>query len=157
MESYIAESILGRCWRSREFPAKFWNWRRRHLGRTSEKNKIGINMSCIIGNTIRNKNRKGAGSYGDRWYGSGQAALTKTCPKCRQERGFANTFQLKGLSPFLQELDKFVNDETEHDGSLDATIPNWQNQENCQSINLYLMIILKERKTQCNAFAAIYI
>ena len=36
-------------------------------------------------------------------------------------------FASKSLSPFLQESDKFVNDETEHDGSLDATIPNWQN------------------------------
>ena len=36
-------------------------------------------------------------------------------------------FTSKSLSPFLQESDKFVNDETEHDGSLDATIPNWQN------------------------------
>ena len=50
--------------------------------------------------------------------------MTKTCPKCRQERGFANTFELKGLSYFLQEPETFVNDETEHDGSLDATIPN---------------------------------
>ena len=55
---------------------------------------------------------------------SGQVALTKTCPRRRQERSFADTFELKGLSPFLQELDKSINDETEHDGSLDATIPN---------------------------------
>ena len=25
------------------------------------------------------------------WYGSGQGAMTKSCEKCRQERGFANT------------------------------------------------------------------
>ena len=55
----------------------------------------------------------GCESYVNRWYGSGQAALTKACPKCRQERSFANTFELKGLSPFLQELDKFVNDGTD--------------------------------------------
>ena len=66
----------------------------------------------------------GCESCANLWYGSGQAALTKTCPKCRQERGFANTFELKGVSPFLQELDKLINDEIEHDGSLDATIPN---------------------------------
>ena len=66
----------------------------------------------------------GCESCVNRWYGSGQAALTKTCPKCRQDRGFANTFELKGVSPFLQELDKFVNDEREQDGSLDATILN---------------------------------
>ena len=60
----------------------------------------------------------------NRWYGSGQVALTKTCPRRRQERSFADTFELKGLSPFLQEFDKSINDETEHDGSLDATIPN---------------------------------
>ena len=68
----------------------------------------------------------GCESCVNRWYGRGQATLTKICSKCRQERGFANTFELKSLSLFLQELDKFVNDETEHDGSLDATIPNWQ-------------------------------
>ena len=66
----------------------------------------------------------GCESCVNRWYGSGQAAVTKICPKCRQERGFANTFELKVLSPFLQELDKSVNDEREQDGSLDATIPN---------------------------------
>ena len=66
----------------------------------------------------------GCESCVNQWYGSGQAALTKTCSKCRQERGFANTFELKGLNPFLQELDKFVNNETEHDCSLDTTIPN---------------------------------
>ena len=64
-------------------------------------------MSCVID---KNKNLT--------------KTLTKTCPKCGQERGFANTFELKGLSPFLQELDKFVNDEREQDGSLDATITN---------------------------------
>ena len=58
------------------------------------------------------------------WYGSGQGAMTRPCPKCRQEKGFANTFELNGLSPFLQELDKFVNNETGHDGRLDATNPN---------------------------------
>ena len=156
--------------------SKVLKWRSRHLGHSnSEKKKIGVTMSCVIGNTFRNKKRKGAvakifkisskrhipmgllnaaeesfsctickvcppkppliccrscssivgcESCVNRWYGSGQAALTKTCPKCRQERGFANTFELKGVSPFLQELDKLINDEIEHDGSLDATIPN---------------------------------
>ena len=128
------------------------NWSSRHLGRsTSEKKKIGITMSCVIGNTFRNKKRKGAvakifkisskrhipmgllnaaeesfsctickvcppklpliccrscssivgcESCVNRWYG-------KTCPKCRQERGFANTFELKGLSPFGKILESF--------------------------------------------------
>ena len=66
----------------------------------------------------------GCESCVNRWYCSGQAALTKTCPKCRQERGFANTFEMNGLSSFLRELDKSVSNEREQDDSLDATIPN---------------------------------
>ena len=56
----------------------------------------------------------GCQSCVNHWYGSGQVAITKACHSEARERGFANTFEVKSLSSFLQELGKFVSDETEH-------------------------------------------
>ena len=62
----------------------------------------------------------------NRWYSNDHAALTKTFFKCRQQRGFAKIFELKGIFPFLQELVKNPNDSEEEgsNGALDTTIPN---------------------------------
>ena len=40
----------------------------------------------------------------DRWY-SGEDSLTKRCPLCRAERGFAETMRLNGLAGFLQAME----------------------------------------------------
>jgi len=45
------------------------------------------------------------------WYGDRHDALVKKCPRCNCERGFANTFELKGLSSFIGESKKFFKDE----------------------------------------------
>ena len=47
------------------------------------------------------------------WY-SGEDALTKTCPKCRAERGY-ETMLLRGLDDFLKQIQKAIQTEDERD------------------------------------------
>ena len=44
----------------------------------------------------------------DKWYGSGLAALNKHCPRCREPRGYANTFELKGMSSLLEQMETLM-------------------------------------------------
>ena len=43
------------------------------------------------------------------WY-SGDDALDKNCPHCREPRGYAQTFQLKGIDDFLTGFSKIIPD-----------------------------------------------
>lgn len=42
------------------------------------------------------------------WY-SGDDGLDKSCPKCRGQRGYAHTFQLKGIDDFLVGIKKMLD------------------------------------------------
>ncbi|SMN01305.1 hypothetical protein SPONN_2366 [uncultured Candidatus Thioglobus sp.] len=45
----------------------------------------------------------------DRWYED----RSKSCPRCRQERGFSETCRLNGLDEFLQAVKDLLSNETE--------------------------------------------
>ena len=57
----------------------------------------------------------------DTWY-SGADGLRKCCPRCRDPRGYANTYQLKGIDDFLAQMKAFLN-EGASDESLADTLP----------------------------------
>lgn len=46
----------------------------------------------------------------DTWY-SGQEALTKTCPKCRCERGLAHTFTLRGFDSLVEKISSMYSED----------------------------------------------
>ena len=43
------------------------------------------------------------------WY-SGDGGLDKSCPNCRDSRGYAQTFQFKGIDDFLKGFKKLMAD-----------------------------------------------
>ena len=45
------------------------------------------------------------------WY-QGQDGLSKSCPRCRERRGYANTFQFKGMDDFITEMRRFLDDDS---------------------------------------------
>lgn len=46
----------------------------------------------------------------NKWY-SGSEALTKTCPKCRAERGYKSIMILKGMDSLLEVLQKIEGED----------------------------------------------
>ena len=57
----------------------------------------------------------GCEHYINRWY-SGEDVTTKMCPKCRAERGYAETVRVTGLDEFLEGVHKLMNE-----GAADTT------------------------------------
>jgi len=45
------------------------------------------------------------------WF-SGDDGLDKTCPHCREPRGYAHTYQFKGIDEFLEGFKKILSDPT---------------------------------------------
>ena len=68
----------------------------------------------------------------DIWFG-GPGELTKSCPKCRAQRGLANSFILKGFDNFVDQICEMMrdtnnnNNNSSHDddgaGQFDDTLP----------------------------------
>ena len=54
----------------------------------------------------------GCQSCVDTWF-SGENACSKTCPKCRTERGYAETMRLNGFDELLKELKKIMSSDTD--------------------------------------------
>ena len=50
------------------------------------------------------------------WY-SGDEGLSKTCPNCREARGYAQTFQFKGIDEFLEGFRTILYNENSEDES----------------------------------------
>ena len=58
------------------------------------------------------KNILGCQSCVNTWY-SGIDSMTKTCPMCRAERGCVETMILRGLSEFMEAIQKLCRNEGE--------------------------------------------
>ena len=56
----------------------------------------------------------------NKWY-SGTDALTKMCPSCRTERGYSETFVLRGIDVFLLEMKKVMDCESKVDDTESET------------------------------------
>ena len=56
------------------------------------------------------KSLLGCESCVDTWY-KGEGGLSKTCPKCRAERGYAATCRFNGIDSFLISVGKLLNSE----------------------------------------------
>jgi len=55
----------------------------------------GVAMSCLAAACI------------NEWY-SGDGGLDKNCPRCREPRGYAQSFQFKGIDDFLKGFEKLM-------------------------------------------------
>ena len=53
----------------------------------------------------------------NQWYGTGPQALTKMCPNCREPRGYASTFELKGMSSLVSQINSFMHEESDDSDS----------------------------------------
>ena len=61
-------------------------------------------VACQVCSTL-----VGCQRYTDTWFGD-PGGLTKSCPKCRAPRGLANSFILKGLENFVEQISEMMRD-----------------------------------------------
>ena len=59
------------------------------------------------------KNLIGCQECVDQWYG-GTEGMSRSCPRCRAERGFTETCRVNGLDEFLQMISKILNEGGDH-------------------------------------------